>query len=128
MRDMLSGLDNEEVSLRQILYVSTRGLVVDHDEDGDIAKCGGRARRRVMRSGQHVRVALTIDTTLVLPSDAVRFVTWLDSSGLWSYQAMLRFVTCMDGSFDVILSTMVVAVAEGAVVQGPMLCWDSTSE
>ena len=69
MRDMLSGLDNEEVSLRQILYVSTRGLVVDHDEDGDIAKCGGRARRRVMRSGQ---VALTIDTTLVLhvPSDA----------------------------------------------------------
>ena len=44
-------------------------VVVDDDEDGDIAKCGGRARRRVMRSGQ---VALTIDTTLVLhvPSDA----------------------------------------------------------
>ena len=115
--------------LARYLYVSTRDLVVDtDDEDGDIAKCGGRARRRVMRSGQHVRVALTIDTTLVLPSDAVRFVTWLDSSGLWSYQAMLRFVTCMDGSFDVILSTMVVAVAEGAVVQGPMLCWGSTSE
>ena len=97
--------------LARYLYVSTRDLVVDtDDEDGDIAKCGGRARRRVMRSGQHVRVALTIDTTLVLPSDAV------------------RFVTCMDGSFDVILSTMVVAVAEGAVVQGPMLCWGSTSE
>ena len=61
---------------------------------------------------------IDIDTTLVLPSDAVRFVTWLDSSGLWSYQAMLRFVTCTDGSFDVIRSTMVVAVSEGAVVQG----------
>ena len=57
--------------LARYLYVSTRDLVVDtDDEDGDIAKCGGRARRRVMRSGQHVRVALTIDTTLVLPSDA----------------------------------------------------------
>ena len=44
-------------------------VVVDDDEDGDIAKCGGRTRRRVMRSGQ---VALTIVTTgtLVLPSDA----------------------------------------------------------
>ena len=72
MRDMLSGLDNEEVSLRQILYVSTRGLVVDHDEDGDIAKCGGRARRRVMRSGQHVRVALTIGAHILRSGAAFR--------------------------------------------------------
>ena len=56
--------------------------------------------------GQHVRVSLTIDTTLVLPSDAAS-------------------VICMDGSFDVILSTMVAAVSEGAVVEGQMPCWDS---
>ena len=85
------------------MYVSTRDLIVDDDEDGEIAKCGGRARRRVMPfwGGQHVRVALTIDTTLVLP---VLLLRWL------------RFVT--DGSFDVLLSTMVVAVSEGAVVRG----------
>ena len=69
-----------------------------NDEDGDIARCGGRARRRVMRSGQHIRVASTIDA-LILRSDAAS-------------------VTCMDGSFDVILSTMVAVVSEGAVVQG----------
>ena len=40
---------------------------------------------------------------------------------------VLRFVTCTDGSFDVILSTMVVAVSEGAFVQKQMLCWGSTS-
>jgi hypothetical protein len=100
------------------MYVSTRDLVVDDDEDGDIARCG-RARRRVMRSGQHVRVALASIVTLALP-------------------VLLRFVTCTDGSFDEILSTMVhvVAVSEGALIQkqvlevahGQMVCWDSTSE
>ena len=39
---------------------------------------------------------------------------------------LLRFVT--DGSFDVILLSMVVAVLEGAFVQGKMRFWDSTSE
>jgi len=59
-----------------------------------------------MPSEQHVRVALIdIDTG---PTSALRFVT--------------------DGSFDLILSTMGVAVSEGAFVEGQMLFWDSTSE
>ena len=41
---------------------TTRDLFVDNDEDGDIAKCG-RARRRVMRSGQHVSVAFDAGPT-----------------------------------------------------------------
>ena len=81
------------------MYVSTLDLVVDNDEDGDIARCG-RARCRVMPFG-----------TARLSGIDNRYY-----SGLWSYQAMLRFVTCMDGSFDVILSTMVVAVSEGEII------------